>query len=193
MGESGNGPLVLASPDPEEFRTYWTGLTVYRLGGQEFQRAFGKALVKAQKKYGVQSEPLRAVIQTTMDVIQSPTDYPFCLTHQEWIVNCKAKFGGQLDGSAYKPPSIAIETSNIVLKLLLGSAVAAVSAKLAPGPIGSGIGAVVLGTTAKDLTTKSIPGLIIDHFLPPGNPLDDYDKEAVFKRYEKENNRRKLP
>ena len=191
-GRGGVDRLIRSGPDPTKLRTFWTGLTIYRQGGQHFQNQFDQALSAAQGRNAWEPQ-LRAIAMTKRDMLAAPGDYPFCLTGQQWREHCQSLFGGMIDSTDYKPPSAMADLKSLVIKTLVGTFIGAVATYMIPEEALVATAAAGLGGNALKGMTMAIGSEVTNHLLPGGSPLDDLDKAEIWRRYQLESRRRKLP
>ena len=192
-GSGGIAARVLAAPDPDRQRGYWTGLTLYRWATPAFRAGFDKAL-EADFSRHPWTNLITGVIQAKRAMMAAPGDYPFCLDPVQFREKCQALFGGQIDGSDYTPPNAYRDAAKMVLKAIGATALVAGAAALLPEEALAGLAIYgVSGTAAARSVAIAAGNVVLDHLLPTANPLDSLHQSELWRRYQVENLRRKLP
>lgn len=191
-GTGGVNARIKSSPNPDMYRALWAALPLYRMATPAFRKLVDQALESANRQSKWTIYP-SSVIQAKHDMMASPAEYPFCLTPDEWKVNCTRQWGGKIDGNDYTPPNVYRDAGAIIAKTLFATFVGAAAIAVIPetalaGIMIAGVGGAALARSA----AIAVSNTVAEGTFVSNNPISDARQAEQWRKYSLENRRRKL-
>lgn len=187
----GNGFILSTTPDPARARSLLVGLTLFRFDGS-LKRKMQKDLTDLRWKPGW--TPFAGWLTITMLTAErDPESWPFCQSEREFAYYAGKNFGGELGAieGIYHPPSFYGTLARNAFGVVFGVAAATTAVSLFPeAVVGAAAVAKLAPAVARGYATAAA-GVVSSHFLS-GDPIDAYEKQTLYPRYEADYQRRQM-